>query len=46
MPILPIRYACTNHEELVAHIAAHYGRGAVIDVIRHLRCARSAARTP
>lgn len=33
-----LRHACTNYEELVADVAAHYGRGRrddVIDVIRH-----------
>ena len=32
-----LRHACTNYEELVADIAAHYGRGRRDDVIRVIR---------
>ena len=32
-----LRHACTNYEELVADVAAHYGRGRRDDVIRVIR---------
>ena len=32
-----LRHACTNYEELVADVAAHYGRGRRDDVIQLIR---------
>ena len=44
-----LRHACTNYEELVADVAAHYGRGRrddVIDVLRHRALRALAYRFP
>ena len=44
-----LRHACTNYEDLVADVAAHYGRGrrdGVIAVIRNRTLRALAARFP
>ena len=44
-----LRHACTNYEELVADVTAHYGRGRrddVIDIIRYRALRALAHRFP